>query len=215
MLASGLAATIGLAGVTSANTAPPATTSHASTGPPRSCAKVSADLRERLEAVVEASLDGTPKLAPRRARVVREFWLVNRHAVSAPADADSLMLRVRFAAAAGDAMRAAQLAVRMSNLSFTWCPGELKLTDHLMRLDLAGQAAWLRAHGLDCPGPAGLEAAEDAVAMALRARNHPELATRLIAAVRGAGDIPIHAGGPLAPANELLQRVDDAEAALR
>ena len=85
----------------------------------------------------------------------------------------------------------------------------------MMRIDLAGMAGWLRAHGVDTPFPGNVESATQVVAEQLRAKGRAALADRLIKDAAATLVIPVRANGDVRTANALLQRVDDAEVALR
>jgi len=185
---------------------------------PPKCAHVAATLRERLESIVEASIDGRPARAAPAARRVHAYWDRHRQALGAPAEAESLMHTVDAAVTSGKPREAARSAVLLSEASLAWCDASLGIKDHLSCLDLVGQAAWLRAKGLDTPWPNEADKSASAVTVALRARARGGLADSLQASIAAAMKIPVAAGanaGDRITAIELLDLVDVMEKALR
>jgi hypothetical protein len=125
------------------------------------------------------------------------------------------MRELKSEAAANHANLAARAAVLASTSALDACPEAPTDDARLMRIDLTGMAGWLRAHGVDVAFPRNARQATHEVGDRLRARNHGALADQLTKDVEATLAIPVGANGDVASANRLLQRVDDAEKAVR
>src|SRR5882762_3663645 len=87
------------------------------------CRVVAPALRERLEAVTEAVIDGRTAAVPGAADHAQKWWRSHRQAVEARAQADSFIARMALAAIRHHPLESARLAVQLSVRSFEWCPG--------------------------------------------------------------------------------------------
>ena len=182
------------------------------------CAHAAGILRERLEAVVEASIDGKPARAAPAADRALKYW--ERHSRLFPADASAkdLMKRISNAARDGKPVEAAHAAIDVSDASLRWCGAPLSMADHLTRIDLIGQTAWLRAHGIDIPWPNDADGSTAAVIAALRGDGNTGLADSLAASVSATLRTPVATGlsrEDARTATGLLDQVDLVEKALR
>jgi hypothetical protein len=178
------------------------------------CAKRAGVFRERLETVTEAAIDGRPAAMPAAVDSVSAWWRRHGASFDQHASADSLVAKLVRTGHARHANEAAQLAVRLSTLSFGWCTGALSTADQLMVLDLTGQAAWLGARGVPTPAPANSLTVSETVASRLQHAQHAELASKLRKAVAA---VQPQAGGKPADVHAavgLLDLVDDIEKVL-
>ena len=176
------------------------------------CADDAATFREKLEPVIEAAIDGQAgHTAPACERALT-WWAGHADRIGAATLADSLVDAMVAAGRGGNPLEAARVALLAATASFKWCDTAPRLADRLMILDLVGMAAWLRAHGVESPGPTAAEESVPAVATALRAKHREALTDRLRTAVREALSAP---AGTDAPAQRLLDLVDVVETALR
>lgn len=166
---------------------------------------------ESLEPVAEAVTDGRPARVPAAARKAVAWWRSH--------DADTLyaagMRELIEHADSHRAPLAASAAVRLSAMAMDRCSEPHDLGVDVMRLDVAGMAAWLRSKGVASGSPAGTAEGAQRVSAKLRALHQDSLATRLEREVAAALAVPERVGGPTAAANRLLQTVDDVEAALK
>jgi hypothetical protein len=181
------------------------------------CARDGTALREVLEPVVEASIDGHPDLAGPACDKALAWWAKNGKAFGRQARADSLLRAMAAAGKGGKPLVAARLAVVVATSSYRWCKGTTRLTDRMMRLDLVGMSAWLRAHGENAPWPAGTRKATAVVAAKLVAKKRADLADNLKAAVTAAHATPVakDGAGDAGPAKKLLDLVDVVEKTLK
>jgi hypothetical protein len=178
------------------------------------CAKRARVFRERLETVTEAAIDAQPAAAPPAADSVQAWWRAHGASFDQHANADSLVVKLGRAAHGRHVNEAAQLAVRLSTMSFAWCAGALSTADQLMVLDLTGQAAWVSAKGLPTPAPANSRTVSDSVATRLQRAQHADLATRLRSAVAAVQPPPGGKPADVPAAVRLLELVDDIEKVL-
>ena len=118
-------------------------------------------------------------------------------------------------AAAHRAPLAARAALIASTAALDACTEPPNDAARLMRIDLAGMAGWLRAHGVNAPFPRGAAPAAQAIGERLRSRGHAQMASRLGRELAATLAIPVRVGGNVPAADSLLQRVDDAELAIR
>ena len=176
------------------------------------CADAAATFREKLEPVIEAAIDGQAGHAATACEHALTWWTGHADKIGAGTPADSLIGVMVAVGRGGNPLEAARVAVIAATASFKWCDTAPRLADRLMILDLVGMAAWLRAHGVESPGPTAAEEAVSAVATALRAKHREALTDRLRKAVRETLSAP---AGTDAPAKRLLDLVDVVETALR
>jgi len=171
------------------------------------------ELRERLESVIEAAIDGHPARALPAALRAEAWW--NAHAKELPyvEGGDDLVARMLLQARAKRTVLASRAAWELSERSFA--PGSNSLDDALMRLDLVGMAAWLRAHGSDVSWPDGTQSALDLIMSRLELRHGRTLAHQFQVAASAALATPVTLGGDSRPATRLLDLVDVVERALR
>ena len=166
---------------------------------------------EQLEPVIEAVTDGKPGRVPAAAERANDWWRAH--------GADSLyavpMASLRVAAASHRAPRAAAVAVKASTLALDRCTEPNADGVRIMRIDLAGMAAWLHSKGLACEMPAGAAAAAHRIAQRLRTGGHVRLADQLEAETAAALVIPVRVNGATSAATALLERVDEVEQAFR
>ena len=170
------------------------------------------ELRERLESVNEASIDGRPSRALPAALRAESWWKAHPQELGAIAGGGELIARVVDEARGGHPIEAARAAWELSERSFP--PGAASLDDALMRIDLVGMAAWLRAHGSDASWPDGTQSALDLIESRLTARHRATLASRFKLAADAAMTTPISASGDALPAKRLLDLVDVIEKVL-
>src|SRR6266850_467521 len=180
-----------------------------------SCRALSASLREQLETVTEAVIDGRPAAVPVAAHRAMTWWTTYGRSLDRGPEADSLVARMSRAARGGQPQEAARDAVRLSVQSLGWCGGELGTTDRLMLVDLAGMTGWLRARGARLDWPGGAETAADSLASALVARGRGALAAQLRRSLAATLSMPEVAAGDIHAAVRLLDTVDLVEKALR
>lgn len=194
-----------------------AATASASTSAPTvtDCRRVSASLREHLEGVTEAVIDGRSTGVPRAADGAMLWWKANHRFVGVHPEADSLMPLLVQAAHRHAGVEAARIAVQLSSHSFAWCAGSQSTADRLMILDLAGMAGWLRARGAHLDWPVGVPQAADSLEAALIRRHRSYQAAHLRRLVPLLLSTPESRTGDIRPANELLQFVDELEKVLR
>ena len=185
---------------------------------PATCRRLAASLREWLESVTEAVIEGQAATAPAAAERVAAWWRVNRGALAADRAADSLMSATVAAARARRFTEAAGKAVELSVASLVWCGGSNSArttTDQLMLVDLAGMTAWLRARGVALDWPPAVELTAESLALHLVARGHAAVAARLRTAVTAALATPQAPDGDVTTAVRLLEIVDEAEVGVR
>jgi hypothetical protein len=178
------------------------------------CAARTGMLRERLEAVTEAAIDGQPAAAPAAADSVQAWWRAHGASLGEHPGADTLISNLVRTAHGGHANDSARLAVRLSTDSFRWCAGGLSTPDQLMVLDLTGQAAWLSAKGLATKAPANSRAVSDTLRAALERAQHADLAARLKTAWSAVQPQPGGKAAGAGAAVRLLDLVDDIEKVL-
>lgn len=183
--------------------------------PASACRTFTAQLREHLEGVTEAWLDGRAAALEPAAKRAQAFWSTRRQDEFATPSGDSLMQALLGAARRRDNVRAAHLAVSLSVRTFEWCGARASTDDDLMRLDLVGAVGWLRASGEHEAWPAGLHESTARIESQLTARHRADLAKRLAGAVAALLAQPEGAGKSTKPAGALLDLVDEMEKALR
>jgi hypothetical protein len=171
------------------------------------------ELRERLEGVTEANIDRRPARALPAALRAEAWWKAHAKPLAFIAGGDSLIARVVGAARAGHPVAAARAAWELSERSFA--PGSESLEDALMRLDLVGMAAWLRAHGQAVNWPDGTPGALDRIESRLTARHQATLARQFRAAADAGLATPVATAGDAHAATRLLDLVDVVEKALK
>lgn len=175
------------------------------------CRSTAADLREKLESVTEAVIDGRTSAVPGASDRAAAWWKAHRAAVGAHAEADTMVRRMTSAARRHRSIEAARQAVQLSSESLKWCGGSLTTADRLMVVDLSGMAGWLRARGAHLDWPDHTTAASDTLAAALERHNHADVAGRLRRSVAATLAAPPSAHGDVAPAKKLLDLVDEVE----
>jgi hypothetical protein len=175
------------------------------------CRHTAAVFRERLEPVVEAAIDGRPKRAAAAADSALAWWGRHAHRFGRRAVADSLLQAMGTAAHGNRPNHAANFALRVSEETFAWCPEPATLEDQLMRIDLVGEAAWRRAHGIAAPWPDLTRDAVSAIRAALPGASGAALADSLEASVGASLRMPVAAHGDAAAASALLDLVDALE----
>lgn len=170
-------------------------------------------LREHLEGVAEANIDGHPERALPAALRAESWWKEHEKGLAFIPAGDSLIARVTAEARGGRSMNAARAAWELSERSFA--PGSNGLDDALMRLDLVGMAAWLRAHGEAVRWPDGTQRALDLIESRLTAQRKLTLARQFRTAASAALATPVSSSGDARPAKRLLDLVDVVEKALK
>src|SRR6267142_2079332 len=170
------------------------------------CRSYAKALRESLEVVVEAVVDGRTAEVPGAAERAAAWWRTHHQALRHGPEAARLMDAMVASARKGDSREAAHSAIRGGVESFKWCPGKPRTDDQLMLLDFVGMTGWLRAHGASVDWPPGVEAATDSLARQLAARGKAALATQLRSAIRDT--IATTANGDVKPSLRLLDYVD-------
>jgi hypothetical protein len=170
------------------------------------------ELRERLESILEAGIDGRPARVLPAALHAESWWKAHAKELAYIPGGDQLVARMVEQARARHTVLAARNAWELSERSFP--PGSNSLDDALMRLDLVGMAAWLRAHGSDVSWPEGTQSALDMIVSRLNARHGTTLAHRFQAAASAALATPVTVAGDARPATRLLDLVDVVEKAL-
>ena len=183
------------------------------------CRTVALGLRERLESVTEAVIDGRTSAVPRATDHVVSWWKRERGPLASRTQADSLINLMARASLRHRPREAARIAVQLSAQSLEWCPGTptgtTRTDDQLMIVDLAGMAGWLRARGAHLDWPGDVRGASEALASQLVARQHGPMAARLRSAVAATLSIPESAAGDVHAALRLLDLVDEIEKVLR
>jgi len=179
----------------------------------RDCSATALAFSETLEPVIEAVIDGQPNKVQLAADRAQAWWAAHRAGWMNAATVDSAMRELELQASAHHASLAARAAVRASTAALDACPDPPTLAANMMRVDLAGMAGWLRAHGVNTPFPRNVEQAAEAIGDRLRAGGHEALAGRLAREVAATLVIPVRMNGDLRAANALLARVDEAEQA--
>ena len=175
------------------------------------CRSYAKALRESLEVVVEAVVDGRTAEVPGAAERAAAWWRTHHQALRHGPEAARLMDAMVASARTGDSRAAASSAVQVGVQSFKWCPGTLRTDDHLMLLDFVGMTGWLRAQGASVDWPPGVQGATDSLARQLEARGKAALAKQLRAAVR---DTMASKARDVKPSLRLLDLVDVVEKAL-
>jgi hypothetical protein len=175
------------------------------------CRSYAKALRESLEVVVEAVVDGRTAEVPGAAERTGAWWRTHHQALRHGPEAARLMDAMVASARKGDSRAAASSAVQVGVQSFKWCPGTLRTDDHLMLLDFVGMTGWLRARGASVDWPTGAQGATDSLARQLAARGKAALAKQLRAAVR---DTMASKARDVKPSLRLLDLVDVVEKAL-
>jgi hypothetical protein len=181
----------------------------------RTCAQTAWQFRELLEPVVEASIDGHPDQAGTAAARVQGWWKRHHGEIRLRASTDSLVPALARAGSEGRALEAARLAVLLTEQTYGWCGRPPVLVDQVLRIDLAGQTAWLRAQGVNIPWADETPGAASSVEAELRTQGHEALADSLESALRAATETPVAERGDAGPALHLLDLVDRVESALR
>jgi len=179
------------------------------------CHRQAAALRESLEVVAEAMIDGQPAKVRPLAERASTWWAGHRQAFGSQPQANGQIQSMVDAARSGKPRDAARQAVQVATTSLGWCGGIRRTDDQLMLLDFIGMTAWLRARGADMSWPGGARRTTEALAAKLTQRKKAALARRLRDAVAGAMATPVRANGDVRPASRLLDLVDVAERALR
>ena len=179
------------------------------------CRTVALGLRERLESVTEAVIDGRTSTVPRATDHVVSWWKRERGSLASRTQADSLVNLMARASLRHRPREAARIAVQLSAQSLEWCPGPPVTDDRLMIVDLAGMAGWLRARGARLDWPGDVRGASEALASQLVARQHGPMAARLRSAVAATLSTPESAAGDVHAALRLLDLVDEIEKVLR
>lgn len=179
------------------------------------CRTVALGLRERLESVTEAVIDGKLAAVPRAASRVAGWWQTQRQSMASRPQADSLIDGMALAAVRHHPRTAARIAVQLSAQSLAWCPGSPGTDDRLMLIDLAGMTGWLRARDERLDWPGDVHGASEALASQLVAGKHAPLAARLRSAVAATLSTPESAAGDVHAALRLLDLVDEIEKVLR
>ncbi len=170
---------------------------------------------EALEPVIEAVTDGRPSLVPSATRRAELWW--NAHRAGFP-DTAAIAPRMRdlaIEASHRHAPYAARVAVGAAIAALDACTAPPDDAARLMRLDLTGMAAWLRAHGVAVEFPRDVSPSVRLLARALRAQGHPALADALVSDVEVALAIPVRLNGDVGAANRLLACVDEVEKVVR
>jgi hypothetical protein len=180
-----------------------------------SCAHRTAVLRERLEPVIEAVIDGKPERTGKTTSRAEQWWARHGAELKAQPGADSLLQAMAAAGGKGQSLEAARDAAILATRSLDWCPGRVRTADRLMRLDLFGMAAWLRTRGETIPLPGGVEKTAKIIVKSLVAKGNQALASELelsITAVQAANS----AGSKdPAQAKALLDLIDKVEGATK
>lgn len=176
----------------------------------RVCLAVS-ELRERLEGVTEAVIDGRPTRVPDAAEHAAAWWTTHRGELAATPALDSLVERMQAEARHARPRSAAAAAVRLSVASLAWCPAPPTDNDRLLLLDLAGMTGWLRARGQSLEWPSGVQGAKDTLMAHLETRRERQLAVTLDGAVAAVLATPVRKAGDQRTATALLELVDRLE----
>ena len=171
------------------------------------------ELRERLEGVAEANIDGHPERTLPAALHAESWWKEHAKELAFIPAGDSLIARVSAEARGGHSVNAAHAAWELSERSFA--TGSNGIDDALMRLDLVGMAAWLRAHGAAVHWPDGTQSALDLIESRLTAQRKPTLARQFRTATTAALATPVSPSGDARAAKRLLDLVDVVEKALK
>ena len=179
------------------------------------CHPQAAALRESLEAVTEAVIENEEAILLIATEHLQRWWLEHRNAFGAGAEADRQIAGIAAAAQAGEATKAAAAAIGLSTTSLDWCGGGQRTDDQLMRLDLVGMTAWLRARGENLAFMPHAYGTAEQVAEKLDARGKHSLAKQTREAAKAALAVPVSTHGDVKAANRLLELVDKIERALR
>lgn len=179
------------------------------------CHREAAALRESLEVVAEATIDGRSADVPPAAGRATTWWKAHGRGFGSRPQAGTQIQAMAASARRGDAKDAARQAVLLATASFDWCKGARRTDDELMLLDLVGMTAWLRARGTNMNWPARAQQTTQSLVTQLTARKNTSLASQLREAVTAAMASPVRANGDAKPAIRLLDLVDVAEKALR
>lgn len=179
------------------------------------CRRVTAQLRERLESVTEACIDGRVADLGVAANKASGWWVSRPSPWPTYGGSDSLVGAMLAASERRDSNRAALAAVRLSTESFAWCGGPSSTTDDLMLLDLAGATGWLRGHGESLEWPAALDEVTSRVNKALARKGRTDLGSRLKKAMVDLLAVSDHSKGGSRAAVAVLDLVDVLERALR
>ena len=177
----------------------------------RPTAKEALAFCEQLEPIIEAVTDGKPARVPAATHSAELWWRAH-----APDSADATaMRRLRELADSHRAPAAAATAVEIAGGVLDRCAEPEAIDVAVMRIDLAGMAAWLRSKGIESATPGEMTKAIRRISSELRRRGNTLLARRIETELVAAVAIPTRVNGPTARANALLERVDEVEAALR
>ena len=183
--------------------------------PEQRCLTNALSLSEALEPVIEAVTDGRPNRVPLAATRAQAWWAAHRTSFANPAALDTAMSSLHTLASTHRAPLAARAALVASTAALDACSETPTEAAHLMRIDLAGMAGWLRAHGVDAPFPRGVAQAAQSIDDRLRASGHGAMAEGLRKELAATLAIPVRVEGNVHAADSLLQRVDEIEQALR
>ncbi len=183
--------------------------------PQHGCSTDALAFSEALEPVIEAVTDGLPNKVQPAALRAQAWWNANRAHFAGAAAIDSTMRNLTALASAHRAPLAARAAVVAATAALDSCHEPATDATRVMRIDLAGMAGWLRAHGISTPFPGDVAAAGLAISNRLRANGHEALAAQLRKDLAATLAIPVRVEGNAHAADSLLQRVDEVEQALR
>ena len=176
------------------------------------CRQNAKALRESLEVVVEAAINGHTAEVPGAAERAAAWWRTHHQALRHSPEAARLMDAMVASGRKGDSREAARSAVQVGVGSFKWCPGRPRTDDQLMLLDFVGMTGWLRAQGVSVDWPPGVQGATDSLARQLERRGKAALAKQLRGAVRDT--ITNSTNRDVKPSLRLLDLVDVVEKAL-
>jgi len=176
------------------------------------CRQTAKALRESLEVVVEAVINGRTAEVPGAAERAVTWWGSHHQALRHGPEAALLMDTMVASAKKGDSREAARSAVQAGVESFKWCPGKPRTDDQLMLLDFVGMTGWLRAQGASIDWPPGVKGAMESLAKQLEGRGKAALANQLRAAVRDT--MANGTNRDAKPSLRLLDLVDVVEKAL-
>lgn len=183
--------------------------------PQHSCSTDALAFCEALEPVIEAVTDGRPNRVQPAALRAQAWWTAHRAGFANAAAIDSTMRDLTALASAHRAPLAARAAVVAATAALDACHEPATDAGRVMRIDLAGMAGWLRAHGVNTPFPGGVAPAAQSISDRLRANGHEALAAQLSKDLAATLAIPARVEGNVHAADSLLQRVDEVEQALR
>ncbi len=179
------------------------------------CRAHAAAFRERLESVAESVVEGRKMNLTGVAGRIADRYATEHAAMHADSISDSTLDAMRRSASAGDSAGTARRAVELALASLDWCGGAPTVDEDLMRLDLAGMAAWLMADSRDIAWPAGVDDALARVAAGLEKKGRAPLAATLGKSVAAARAAALDRSGERKPATALLDLIDVVEKALR